>query len=305
MLLSPQQSKILNNLLPVARLAVSNACIQGDLHARTHTLICAPSGSGKSHLMRKLGELLNVPVLLLNVSTWQPQGSHGDNYTWGQIVLFLRRTYQGVIVLDELDKLEGNSDWLGFVRLEIHDLLDGVIPMSVEIKNPSSDADDWFESNQDEDDHQSLNYRVELEEKLRTGVFLVGGGAWQSLWQAEKVDQKTIGFLPSVPNVKQDRKVDHKKLQTSIAPELLRRFRHEVLVMEPMNESEYLQILPGFLKSISRDLRKDFRKLAESQISEAVKSNLGMRFFEEILTQALVKNECRKLRPKKEEIIPY
>ena len=96
--------------------------------------------------MRELGCKLNVPILLLNVSTWQPQGSRGDSYTWNSIVEFLDENPKGIIVLDEIDKIDQGSDWQGYVRLEIHDLLDGIIPQCVDVPDSNStfDSDDLW-----------------------------------------------------------------------------------------------------------------------------------------------------------------
>jgi len=288
MISSPQQTKILEDLLPVASIALKGYSAHIDLRPRTHTLICAPSGAGKSHIMRELGNILKVRVLSLNVSTWQPIGSSSNNYTWNHIVDFLKENDRGIVVLDELDKLDGVSDWLNFVLLEIHDLLDGIIPMPVDVRKESGEDEDlWIESDEDSS-LKNMKYRSDLQKKLRTRVFIVGGGAWQSLWQKEDGEQNRIGFIAGAVSENVDIKIDHKLLQASIASELLKRFRYEVLLMKPMGEIEYLQMLPEFLKSISIDLREDFRNFAESQMSEAVKNKIGMRFFEEILTQALI-----------------
>jgi AAA+ superfamily predicted ATPase len=146
MILSPNQQKILDELLPVAHLATNNPCYNLPLQPRTHSLICAPSGMGKSYLMKQLGNKLNVPVLLLNVSSWQPLGSREHTNTWSTIVDFLKAHERGIIVLDELDKLDSDESWVAYVRLEIHDLLDGVIPPALDL---DTDDDGWDFSSDD------------------------------------------------------------------------------------------------------------------------------------------------------------
>ena len=142
MILSPNQQTILDQLLPVAHLALHNPCAKFPLQPRTHTLICAPSGTGKSHLMKRLGVQLEVPVLLLNVSSWQPMGSREHENTWSTILDFLKNNARGIIVLDELDKLDSDESWISYIRLEIHDLLDGVIPAALDIDK--KDEDDFW-----------------------------------------------------------------------------------------------------------------------------------------------------------------
>jgi hypothetical protein len=97
---------------------------------------------GKSYLMKQLGKQIGAPVLLLNVSSWQPMGSREHTNTWTTIVSFLKKHDRGIIVLDELDKLDGDEAWVGYVRLEIHDLLDGVIPPALDL-DPDGDDIDW------------------------------------------------------------------------------------------------------------------------------------------------------------------
>jgi len=139
MILSPNQQKILDELLPVAQLATQNPCRDLPLQPRTHTLICAPSGTGKSHLMKELGGMINAPVMLLNVSNWQPLGSREHTNTWTSILEFIKTNENGIIVLDELDKLDSNESWISYIRLEIHDLLDAVIPAALDIDTIDKD----------------------------------------------------------------------------------------------------------------------------------------------------------------------
>lgn len=141
MILSPNQQTILDQLLPVAHLATHNPCGDFPLKPRMHSLICAPSGSGKSHLMKLLGMQIDAPVLLLNVSSWQPLGSRAQTNTWDVIVKFIENNDRGIIVLDELDKLASNADWVAYIQLEIHDLLDGVIPSAIDTDNNFLDSD--------------------------------------------------------------------------------------------------------------------------------------------------------------------
>ena len=77
-ILSPNQEQILETLLPVAQIATNNINHTGGLKPRMHTLICAPSGTGKSHLMKELGKAIKAPVLSINVSSWILTGCRGE-----------------------------------------------------------------------------------------------------------------------------------------------------------------------------------------------------------------------------------
>jgi len=133
-ILSDKQESVLDELIPIGRLAISGKVAKLPLRPRTHTLICAPSGSGKSFLLQKLGKLLGTPVLHLNVSNWQPYGSKTEHPTWDIIIDFLKNDSSGMIILDELDKINGQSEWMQYIRLEVHNLLDGKIPEEIGVR---------------------------------------------------------------------------------------------------------------------------------------------------------------------------
>lgn len=132
MILSPNQKNALEQLIPTARLATQINTSHLPISIRTHTLLCGPSGVGKSHLMRSLGEQLGIPVLFLNAGNWIPLGARNAEPSWEQIVEFLKENLRGIIILDEIDKINSEtSDWMNCVRTEVFDLLDGRIPPTI------------------------------------------------------------------------------------------------------------------------------------------------------------------------------
>jgi len=127
--------------------------------------------------------------------------------------------------------------------------------------------------------------REELQTKLQN-FFIIGGGAWQALWEPEK-PSKSMGFLPDEEKIIPE-EITQETLQSSIRPELLRRFRAEVLIMNPMTEDDYKALIPKFAKSLPKEIRNIFKERAYKGITKAIKGNLNMRYFEEIITQSLV-----------------
>ena len=85
-----------------------------------------------------------------------------------------------------------------------------------------------------------------------------------------------------------------KDLKSSIRPELLKRFRSQVLVMQPMTKSDYELLIPQFASCLPAMRQDCFMTLANEGIETAVKEQLGMRYFEEILTQTI----CSKMTTK-------
>ena len=133
MILSTGQKAVLTELIPIAKLALKAEKQTFPISYRTHSLVCGPSGSGKSFLMHKLADILQVPILFLNVANWTPVGGKGEP-TWIVIKEFIDENPKGIIVLDEIDKIGSeNSEWIGHVRLEIFDLLDARIPSSINV----------------------------------------------------------------------------------------------------------------------------------------------------------------------------
>lgn len=139
--------------------------------------------------------------------------------------------------------------------------------------------------------------REELQQKLQTRFFIVGGGAWQKLWETDDV-KPSMGFLPDPSEDGSEVEPSTKDLKSSIQPELLKRFRSEVLVMQPMTKEDYQLLIPKFAECLPAMRQANFIKLAEAGIETAVKEQLGMRFFEEILTRSI----CEYMKPVSKEI---
>lgn len=128
--------------------------------------------------------------------------------------------------------------------------------------------------------------KKELEQKLQTRFFVVGGGAWQSLWEPDDGAKPSMGFLPDLAETGPT-EPSAKDLKSSIRPELLKRFRSQVLVMQPMTKSDYQLLIPQFASCLPAMRQEHFSTLAREGIETAVNEQLGMRYFEEILTQAI------------------
>ena len=83
----------------------------GPLHARQHTLVLGPTGSGKTYMVRQLCERLNVPVAFWSATSMSESGYVGDDVE-DPLKQLVRQTHgdaraahRGVVVLDEIDKV--------------------------------------------------------------------------------------------------------------------------------------------------------------------------------------------------------
>ena len=284
MIFSPQQQRVVEELLPVARIATDGSRDGMTIMPRCHSLIVAPSGVGKSHVAQNISKLLNLPCLVLNVGSWVLLSHKSESWTWTHIVNWVATLQSGgILVLDEIDKCAGGSEWSNYLRLEIHSLLDSVIDTTIPLPNQVNDfllENPWTES----PDQTAPQVRGCLEKVLRERVMVIGCGAWQSAWRS---NARQMGFsnggaetLPVPPSREQ--------ILASIEPELRQRFRNSVLLMNPMSKADYECVAKSIENIIPHHVLPAWTHLVEDAIQQAVDSTLGMRVFEELLLQAMV-----------------
>jgi ATPase family associated with various cellular activities (AAA) len=278
MILSPQQHAVLNEMMPVARIATDGSRTGLPLVPRCHALLIGPSGSGKSYLAKEIARSIGLPCLTINVATWILTASRNEPSTWTQIVGWLSSlTSGGVIVIDEVDKCNGPAEYTQSVRLEIHDLLDGVIPIAAKVPEP---LPDFLGSNPGE---LVLHERDGLARILRERVMVIGCGAWQSAWTT---NTRTLGFtngrttLPEPPSASQ--------ITGSIDPELRQRFRDQVYFLPPMIPEDYAVVAHTIAAKIPQEFRRHWQIQLGATIRKAVAGNLGMRALEELLLTAMI-----------------
>lgn len=274
-ILSPQQETVLEQLLPIARIATSGAVTGLPFRPRSHTLLVGPSGAGKSYIALELGRRLNIPVLLINASSWVVLSAKNEPWTASAICEWLDSLGNGggVLVLDEIDKLQADGDhWKSYIRLEVHDFLDGVIPHAARMpKNPYQD--DW-ESTATVD----AQTRTMLTARLRDKVYVLGCGAWQSAWTA---NSKKIGFGAQASK---SEKPSRSQILEAISPEIRQRFRDQICWLEPMTSNDYETASARIADTLpSADMAKIWNRLARSAIERAITGGLGMRVFEELM----------------------
>jgi len=246
---------------------------------RTHCLLVAPSGSGKTFLSKALAAQLGLPFFSVNVSSWLLVGSKTEsvNTTLVQLASFILSNKEGVIYLDELDKVDGNSDWTNHLRLEIHNLLDGQMGQEVRdglqqlLQQPISDKD--------------LN---SLNQSLKSNFFIIAGGTWQDYW--ENQGGSALGFNAQV----ETKALNKAELIKSITPELLQRFQQDLVVLPPLSQEDFLDLANQLGEQIlnSKDpnaerVREKFLHAVQAGAEQAVKHKIGMRFLEECMTSAL------------------
>jgi hypothetical protein len=278
-ILSPQQEAALQQLQPIARIATSGAVADLPVRPRAHTLLIGSSGSGKSFMARELGRRLNLPVLLINVSSWVILSAKNEPWTASTICEWLDSLGSGggILALDEIDKLQADSDWKSYIRLEVHDFLDSVIPHAARM--PSQPFDDSWGC----PTNAELQTRTMLTTRLRNKVFVLGCGAWQSAWTG---NSRKIGFEGEASN---SEKPSRFQVLDSISPEIRQRFRDDVCWLEPMRLDDYETVSSQISRALTNPgMRKVWKRLAQPAIERAVAGGLGMRIFEELMLLVLL-----------------
>jgi energy-coupling factor transporter ATP-binding protein EcfA2 len=292
-ILSPQQQQVFNQLIPIARLATSGRMANLPFKTRAHSLIIGPSGSGKSHIARAMGAELDLPTLVICVSSWVVLSARNEPWTLSLICEWLNGLCGGgILVLDEVDKLggslfsgSGNGEWSRMILTELLDLLDGIIPLATRL--PELPEECWSPK-------PGNTLRETLSRVLSQRVFIVACGAWQHAWRE---NGRHLGFGPDAAPASQHPNCE--QILRSMEPEFRQRFRSEVCWLSPMAYTDYLEISERVASELQEPaLLRSWKKLALPMIDNAAAAGHGMRVFEEIMLAALLDSQECEPRPR-------
>jgi ATP-dependent protease Clp ATPase subunit len=295
-ILSPAQERLLEELTPIAIIATdgSKRKLQ-TLSPRTSTLIIGPSGSGKTHIASHLAGKLGLSCLRLNMASWILIGSKSDEWTWMTIVEWLSElTTGGVLILDEIDKLSSESttsEYMRFIRLELHDILDSKIPpqLKIELEEGRSASSPSYWQNID---------RMAIANTLKERVLIIGCGTFQQSWIANQKPVQTIGFngadKKEKPQKEPPKPPSREQILKGIDPELRQRFRDEISILPTMTREDYVHVANQIISKLPLEYRDAWNENLEDAIGRAIQGTLGIRIFEELLLKAMVVSQRRE-----------
>lgn len=287
-LILPHQQAAFARLAAIARVTFFVNRDALPIKLRTNVMLTGPSGSGKTYLARRLAKELEVPFLAIGASEWIPLGAssnRGSSSSWPIILDFLDKSSKmpgAVIFLDELDKLASHdmTSWSTYLRSEIYGCLDKIIPSSLNDR-----------------DGDSISHRkiAQAQKFFANNTLIVAAGAFQHLW--EDRSRPAMGFLPqNCPAASPDLQ----DLTKTIPREMANRFGSNLVVLPPLAEHDYRQMLELTACGIPSVWKSRFVDLGLKRIPEACRLQQGARFLEELMLETIIEErfELANFRPK-------
>lgn len=241
------------------------------LRPRFDRLVVGPSGVGKSHLVRELGAVLDVPILRLGLAEWIVVAARQPITTMGRVQELLTSHDRAIIHIDEVDKVRADlkSDWSAYQQGELFQLLD---------RNPAAPT------------HRGSWSSLQLK-RLRDSTLIIASGTWQSLWDTP--DRASIGFQAGTPG---DSRLTERIRRTPVIPEeLRRRFAGDLIIIPRPLEQDFREAALDFgLEHLATALgeRLDY--------GEAETSQYGARWLEETYARLL----ARALEGDRHDLLP-
>ncbi len=253
-------------------------------------LVVGPTGSGKSYVVGELARSLGLPMLPLCASSWIPLGAvrRGAEITWRDIKTFCGTHDRGIILVDELEKIRGDSTWLDATRPELFSLLDGSIPDAV------------LYHAEDEDDEVDPDASQMIKERLAERMLVVAAGAFQSHWDQHKCG--VVGFHDQVAH--EPEPLTPEEIAKVIPAEIGNRFVTPFLCLPPLRRADYESMLAETVAQLPVGLREYVRRRGESTIHEAIQNGQGARWIQQLVLHALIESSNSAVPPSPPSLHP-
>jgi SpoVK/Ycf46/Vps4 family AAA+-type ATPase len=279
------QKEALDEIIARAKAYYAGTWKNLPIRPRWHSLICGPTGVGKTALAVLAAEATGASLLRISAPGWMPAGAHqrGTRETITVIAEHLARHERTMLVIDEMDKLVdagvaagvggsstgGSDSWRSYIRGEVYDLVDGRWPSGL---RPPDDAD-----------CNEIPLDV-LTSKLRESVFILGIGTFQD-WYDHSSASRSMGFGAEINPRRAQITAD--VVANRIPRELANRFNSDLIKLPDLQPGDYRKIALEAERNLPVDFQKAFRTEVNRRIQGAIDARKGVRFLEECIMQVL------------------
>ncbi|PAW79081.1 MAG: hypothetical protein B9S32_03755 [Verrucomicrobia bacterium Tous-C9LFEB] len=269
-LLASQQSASCR-VTRLLKIGLAGAPLNG-FRVRTYPLLMAPSGVGKTEIVKWACEELGMALCHLSVMSWVIYAAKkpGTIECLSGWIEGLKRP--GLIFLDELDKLRSEtmstSAWHADAMTEILALLDNDTRLA------------------------SMGMKPAIVARLGKDVFFAGAGAWQVLFR--QGERQALGFGKRNVSEKSE-SLPTAALRDSVyggvPEEILNRFAVPIAI-SPLTKLDYAQALTHVHEKLGEPMptREKLDELSEL----AVREGIGFRWVERYLTELAIQRMERQ-----------
>ncbi len=265
------QAEARDRVLALAQLYFDSPTL-GRLRPRTSPLLVAPTGSGKTALLRSVAKALDAHLLRLTVAEWVPIGASRDlTPALVEVAEALGEHARVIVFIDELDKfVDDGRSWSRSAGTEVFNILERTLPASV------------FSILKKEGETRQL-----IEERLQSGMFVVGAGTWQSLHQAKP--KSPLGFSTTCVTETSDPILLRAIKEAGFPAELLGRFHSRPVALPYPTRQETEELFRRF-GIADRAARVGF----EPRLREFSWEPFGFRSLESLLADLLLAERDRE-----------
>jgi len=236
------------------------------MRPRFSRFLTGPTGVGKTKLVRQVAEEAKLPLFEVSATNWILLGcsERGARQSWIDIANFCLSHDQGIIFLDEVDKLTGDSTWTSHLRVEVFSLLDQRMPQNLLIKGADED-----EGSDSEELLQTASDRLENQ------MLIIGAGAFQRHWAGRS--KPAMGFQEGKPHDEPDFSI--RDMHGTIPEEIANRFASPVLPLPSLSRADYLQMAWEVCTQLPDAAATRFEKLIDKRVDSAVTNQTGCRWI--------------------------